>query len=157
MSYSFLDNLWDTEGNVAYTSEQTNPVGRKFVSSPDAMMLQTTAQQQQQQQSQNVEDRAYAMPQTGGYPPEQPNVSAAAGRSTPTTLDANAELKALLRATIAQIYENNMQHHQKITQLREGRGKLTKSIRHLTYIMYALLTLCFVMALLLILLCCRLK
>lgn len=158
MSFSFLENLWDTEGNVAYTSEQSNPGGRRYVGG--GAMQQTPPQVQAQAQAQAQRpspdsflppEQSYGMPAAAAsqYPPEQRMAS----RGASPSLDANAEMKALLRATVGQLYENNNQQYHKIQQLKEGRGKLTKNVQNLTYIVYALLGLCFVMAIILIILC----
>ncbi len=161
MSFSFLENLWDTESNSAFTSEQSNPAGRRYVGGAAGMHQQTpqVMQQQQQQQTQqqpSPPEQTYSMTQYPPEPQQAPHMVSASrsGRAgAGPGSDANSEMKALLRATLGQLYENNNQEYHKIQQLKEGRGKLTKNIQNLTYVVYALLALCFVMAILLIIVC----
>lgn len=162
MSFSFLENLWDTESNSAFTSEQSNPAGRRYVGGAAGMHQPTpqVMQQQQQQQTQQPSppEQTYSMTQYPPEPQQAPHMVSAsrsgrAGAGAGPGPDANTEMKALLRATLGQLYENNNQEYHKIQQLKEGRGKLTKNIQNLTYVVYALLVLCFVMAILLMIVC----
>ncbi len=156
MSFSFLENLWDTEGNVAYTSEQSNPSGRRYVGGgamQQAPPIKPQFTPSPAMTSVAPPEQSYGMSAAEEqYPPERQNRASAARGASPS-FDANAEMKALMRATLGQLYENNNQQYHKIQQLKEGRGKLTKNIQNLTYVVYALLVLCFVMAILLIIVC----
>lgn len=167
MSYSFLDSLWDTEGNSAYTSEPSNPSGRRYVGGTmgQTQPIQPGTGGPPQQEQESAAPSYYAPEQSYGMAPVQqtpPMPHAGAGmehgagssrKSGGFNNDPNAEMKALLRATLGQLYENYKQQHQKLHELKEGRGKMTKNLENLTYVVYALLALCVVMAILLILLC----
>ena len=173
MSYSFLNNLWDTDETAAYTAHQSNPGGRSYSVQPPRTTATAQMASSQMAASQMT---AVAPPVAAGpaasmgvmYPqpvPQQRQEQAFGAhqgmaydedmamnphfaRSVPN--DSTTELKQLLKATIIQLQEGQLQQYQKLQYLRKNRSELTGSIQNLSYILYGLIAVCFLMAIVLV-------
>lgn len=156
MSYSFLDNLWDTDDNAAFmtppgsASSSRRAIGTPLSATvaPMAGLQPMVVQQQPQPQPQpQPHQQEFSM----GHMRRGPNAPVAA------QMPPSPDWKHLLSSTIAAMNEQSDFHAYCSRQMRLAEQRVTKSIDQLSYILYALLAVCVVMAALIVLLCYKMN
>ena len=151
MSYSFLGDLWDSDGSAAHGPDS----GAGTVGGPP--MSQMSAQAGSQVQM--------AQPPVMAAPPQQPyslapqpggeRVRESSGGPMPRGQDPNAELKSLLRATVSQLYDNYRLQQERQKRVEAAREGVMAKVDYLTNFVYAVLALCIAIVVALTFLCYR--
>lgn len=109
---------------------------------------------QRQQQQQHSADY-YETPSAQAYMHSRPNNGSGSSGSSngQRAQKENEELRALLRANLMHFMETQEQNRQRAHNFMEARGRLTKQVENLTYVVYATLAVVVFLALLSLVLC----
>lgn len=148
MGFTYLDNLWESENTPAFTSDGGGSgAPAPQVSSHMGGSAQSFSMPQSNQQMAPMSNAPRAMPVANSSHTMARSMQESGGNPMPPTHasrgnDQNEELKALLRATMAHLYENLQQQHQKKSHIIASHNSLSSKLDYLTSFAYAILALC---------------
>ncbi len=148
MGFTYLDNLWESENTPAFTSDGGGGSGTPAPQMSPNMggSAQSFSMPQSNQQMAPMSNGPRAMPVASSSHTMTRSMQESGGNPMPPHVsrgnDQNEELKALLRATMAHLYENLQQQHQKKSHIIASHNSLYSKLDYLTSFTYAILALC---------------